>query len=164
METWGRWNRNSINALRKSFNERTHGNGSCVEWIGAIRTDSRYGICRAMGKFWLAHRLAYTLYVGPIPNGMCVCHRCDNGLCVKIDHLFLGTQKDNILDMEHKGRSIHKSGEQHGRAKLTLAQVSAIRELSMLGHSQRSLANRFNVSRTGIRMIISNKTWANSTK
>lgn len=159
MDTWGRWNRESIVTLKARFETNLRQNGDCIEWIGAIRKDRRYGICRAMGKFWLAHRLAYTLYKNEIPVGMCVCHTCDNGLCVNISHLFLGSQHDNIMDMERKGRSIHKRHESHGRAKLTKTKVLEIRSLARLGKSQRFLAKKFSVSRSNIRSIMSNKTW-----
>lgn len=64
------------------------------------------------GKSMGAHRAAWIRAHGPIPKGLVVCHKCDNGLCVNIDHLFLGTMKDNMQDCSRKGRI--KTGNQRG--------------------------------------------------
>ena len=63
-----------------------------------------YGMISVKGKSWPAHRLSWTLAYGPIPEGMCVCHHCDNPPCVRPDHLFLGTRADNNRDRDQKGR------------------------------------------------------------
>src|SRR5438034_5336909 len=78
---------------------------TCWLWTGSIRPDGRgwttFG--RERGII-LAHRLAWELTNGPIPDGIAVCHHCDNPRCVRPDHLFLGTQRDNLRDMRKKGR------------------------------------------------------------
>jgi hypothetical protein len=106
----------------------------------------------------LAHRISYTLYVGPIPPGLCVLHRCDNPKCVNPAHLWLGTNGDNIRDRTDKGRSAH--GEHHGRAKLTIHDVLTVLEV---GHhakrNQSALGRRFGVSHTTIRNILNGKRW-----
>lgn len=75
----------------------------CVIWPGA-KSELGYGRLRHQGKTRQAHRLAYEIHVGPIADGLFVCHRCDTPSCVNPAHLFLGTARDNVLDMCAKGR------------------------------------------------------------
>lgn len=75
----------------------------CVIWPKATNACG-YGILGRDGKSWLAHRWVWTQERGPIPEGMVVCHTCDVPACVNIDHLFLGTVRDNVRDMAAKGR------------------------------------------------------------
>jgi len=112
-------------------------------WIWQGRREEKMGYGRFLfgeGSLY-AHRISYHLTVGPIPRGLCVCHRCDNPPCVNPDHLFLGTQKDNIADAITKGRQakglthgsvthpgLHR-GEKNPSAKLTEVEVSQIRAL-----------------------------------
>lgn len=124
-----------------------------------------------------AHRVSYRAFVGPIPVGMGVLHRCDNPSCCNPSHLFLGTQLDNMRDAAVKGRvrghvsrgddnparrlpHRHPRGERHGNAKLTNLAVSAIRaELSAGGITFTDLAGRYGVSRQMIAMIARGKAW-----
>lgn len=77
----------------------------CWFWTGALNGDG-YGIVSIDGRLLLTHRVAYELFVGPIPDGHEVCHRCDNPQCCKPAHLFVGTRTDNAADMWAKGRGV----------------------------------------------------------
>lgn len=116
-----------------------------------------YGVLRRGDKTLKAHRVAWEAFNGPIPPGMCVCHHCDNPPCVNPEHLFLGTQADNIRDRDAKGRQADHRGEKHGQAKLTWVEVGIIR--SLRGFSMRQLASIFGVAHSQIFGIIHNKRW-----
>ncbi len=103
-----------------------------------------------------AHRVSWELHRGPIPSGIQVLHRCDVRCCVNPAHLFLGTQGDNIRDMMAKRRG--PTGEAHGSAKLTDAQVIEIRALGGT-MSQRKIGERFGVTQSNISAIVRKKTW-----
>lgn len=77
---------------------------NCWEWRGSL-TKGEYGQTRYLGKLWRAHRLFYTLLKGPIDPKLFVCHTCDNAKCVNPEHMFLGTNQDNLTDMAIKGRA-----------------------------------------------------------
>lgn len=98
----------------------------CWEWSG-YTFKAGYGGISIGGTMVYAHRLSYELHYGPITNGLCVLHRCDNPKCVRPDHLFLGTRRENAADRDSKGRQA--KGEASGPAKLRESEVLAIREL-----------------------------------
>jgi hypothetical protein len=82
----------------------------CWEWQYATN-NLGYGFFRNNDKMRLAHRVSYEINNGPIPSGMCVCHLCDNPVCVNPDHLWLGTVKENMHDMIKKGRANKRTKE-----------------------------------------------------
>ena len=120
----------------------------CWEWKASIRGHG-YGQFKKNGKQIKAHRLAYELCNGDIPDRMCVLHRCDNRLCVNPAHLFLGTQLENIEDMLNKKR-------QKGPRKLTEMQVLAIRADK---RGKRVIAKELGVYPSTIGRARNGKTW-----
>ncbi len=78
-------------------------NTGCWLWTAGMRLNG-YGQVKIRRVNQLAHRVSYQVHVGPMPEGMCVCHKCDVPCCVNPDHLFLGTQADNMRDRDRKGR------------------------------------------------------------
>lgn len=132
----------------------------CWEWLGWKDRDG-YGRLRIGGRQAMrAHRLAWLITHGD-PGRKLVCHRCDNPSCVRVDHLFLGTAKDNWQDMVSKGRIKPACGEKVGSAKLTEQQVALIREEYIRGGvRQLDLAKRYGVSQGSVHLILSAKNWA----
>lgn len=122
------------------------------------RTGSGYGAMWVNGKFRGAHIVSYKTHKGPVPEGMFVCHTCDNPPCINPDHLFIGTLQDNKRDEVAKGR--HAFGEKVGCAKLTAEQVFEIRGLLDKGFSLASLGRRYNVTRQAIFWIKQDKNWS----
>jgi len=110
-----------------------------------------------------AYRASYLMHRGTIPEGAHVCHSCDNALCVNPDHLWIGTQADNMRDMIRKGRRADFSGSKHGMAKLTEENAAAIRAAYIPRKvTLRELASRFNVSVGTVHRVILGTSWKNS--
>lgn len=132
---------------------------SCWDWVAGRDRDG-YGRIK-LGRFdHQAHRVAWVLSVGPIPDGLCVLHRCDRPSCVNPGHLFLGTNTDNVHDKVRKGRSADQRGEANGYSKLTRTDVLAARAAWNAGESAASIARRYHVNRTTINRIVTGKRWA----
>lgn len=123
---------------------------TCWLWRSTVGTTG-YGQFCMFGKYRKAHRVAYTLSVGEIPEGMFVLHRCDVPLCVNPDHLFLGTHQDNMADKAKKKRA--------GK-KLTPEQASEIRARVAAGEQQRSVAAAFGISQAAVSKIARGEWWS----
>jgi hypothetical protein len=134
-------------------------NSGCWLWAGSISPNG-YGQFRisAKEKPMGAHRASWVLAYGAVPNGLCVCHKCDERTCVNPDHLFVGTYKENMQDAAAKGRMNWKSGrsqnlpkgEKHHSAKLVSDQVMAIKSSTASGVE---LAKTYGVSTITISRI-----------
>lgn len=131
----------------------------CWPWRGA-KDSNGYGlICigtsRDRGKKTKAHRVSYQMHFGKIPEGMCVCHTCDNPECTNPGHLFLASHSENMADMVSKKR--HAYGSRNGQAKLCELDVCLIRELKHI--KNKKLAAFFGVSDATISQVLSCQTW-----
>jgi hypothetical protein len=111
----------------------------CIEWQRSVT--SGYGQISIDGRPMRAHRIAYELAYGPIPQGKFVCHRCDNPKCINSEHLFLGSNRDNMHDAKTKNRI--RNGEKHPGAKLTDAQVRHIRNRRAAGVKYIDIAREY---------------------
>lgn len=178
---------NDTASLHARFWSKVDTSRECWEWQAARFPTTGYGCFGVNGKVRGAHRVAYELTHGPIPNGMLVCHSCDNRACVRPDHLFLGTVRDNALDAKAKGRLatgaangahtkpenkprgdkhwVHRHPDRIGygtrqpRAVLNDDAVREIRTLRAQGFTCKSLAERFGVSATQISLIVRRIAW-----
>lgn len=145
--------------------------GECHEWRGRCQ--------KGYGQFWwggvgkAAHRVAWELAYGNIPDGLWVLHSCDNPPCVRIEHLFLGTPADNTADACRKGRMHYgdahglrkhperaAKGSDHSAAKLNDTAILEIRRLAASGSvTQRQIAREFGVTFQTVSKIVSGKSW-----
>lgn len=131
--------------------------GGCLVWTGK-KNEGGYGQIQHKGRVVGVHRLFWILWRGPIPDGIEVCHKCDNPACVRIDHLFLGTHTENMRDMASKGRGIYpeSKGEAHGAAKLSNSVVIAIRNDR---RPQQAIADDMRISQSLVSQIKLRKIW-----
>jgi hypothetical protein len=157
---------------------------ACWTWTGSPSSRGYGFFAIKHGQKIYAHRYAYELSKGAIKTGMNVCHSCDNRLCVRPSHLFMGTQKDNIQDAVSKGRMASGErnarrkdflakprvarieptnkkarGESHGNAKITAADVTKMRSMAKQ-FTHQILAKRFGISQSAVTMILARKRWA----
>jgi hypothetical protein len=105
----------------------------------------------------LAHRFSWLYHYGEIPEGMSVLHSCDHPACVRPNHLFLGTQNDNLADMREKNRQAR--GIMKKKAKLNEADILVIRDLVRLGVAQKLVAALYGISRANACVIVQRKRW-----
>lgn len=133
----------------------------CWNWIS---TKDGYGTLYVKQddgkqKSYKATRISYLINNNVDPGELDVAHFCDNPKCVNPKHLFLATHQENMNDRENKGRGARLNGENHGSSKLTEKQVLEIRELGERGSTHISIAEKYNVNRSTIGLIIRRKNW-----
>ena len=133
----------------------------CWTWTGG-KYYNGYGQFYEGPNKICAHRFSYKIFKGSIPSGKLVLHKCDNRQCVNPDHLFIGTQKDNILDMVKKGRRVHSSrvGENNGRTVLKEKDIVKIRKDYKSGVSVKNICKSYKLSETQIYRIIKKQSWS----
>lgn len=143
---------------------------ACWEWRGKKHFGG-YGLIKLGRREYLAHRVMWTLHHGEIPPGLLVCHHCDHPSCVRPEHLFLGTNRDNTLDAVQKGRITppvnphryrYPSGADHPNAKLNADTVCLIRRWYLRRDQEFgaiALGRRFRVMPSTIQAIVAKKTW-----
>jgi hypothetical protein len=137
------------------------GDDECWPWT-AYRNHTGYGVLSNPGKHQgttLAHRFSFELHVGPVPDGLCVLHRCDNPPCCNPKHFFLGTRDDNNKDRTLKGRGRAPRGPAHAKAKLTEEDVRQIRAMAALGIETTWMAALFPCNRNSINHIRAGRNW-----
>jgi len=148
---------NSPAMFAQKFWSRTKIDGDCLIWIGC-KFKSGYGKVNSGGRMLRANRVAWELLNGPIPDGFCIRHTCDNPSCVKPSHLLVGTQKQNVCDMIERGRKNPEKGTARYNCKLDETKIREIRALAPFT-SAAALSRRYGVVPKTISQIIARKRW-----
>ena len=142
--------------------KKTNDQNQCWLWT-AYRNALGYGVVRWMNKTSLAHRVAWIINFGDVPEGLLVCHTCDNPPCNNPSHLFLGTNEDNMNDMISKGRQAGAPRESNSKHKLNEWQVEEIRRRygfqGINGERQVDLAKEFGIGQAQVSSIVRGKSW-----
>lgn len=145
--------RNTVVDFWKKVDKGPHSKG-CWIWTAGTNSDG-YGSMKLGQRKQSSHRISYELANGPIPAGMDVLHHCDNRRCVNPEHLFLGTNLDNVRDRESKGRGGDHKGVHNGRTHIPDAVIESIRRrYAEGGVSQKYLAEVHGVSQPYVSEIV----------
>lgn len=135
------------------------GDDECWPWRGTIGT-TKYGMFRTFGgSMRAASREAYEMLHGPLPDGVVVCHSCDNRICVNPRHLWTGSVADNNRDRHAKGRTVIPRGSDNPRATTSEDTVREIRRLKAQGVAQVEIAARCGVTQVVVSQILTGRTW-----
>lgn len=143
---------------RRRFLARVELTDGCWLWSG--NDNGSYGVFFLAGRMWLAHRVAWLLAHGEWP-ALNVCHSCDVPKCVRVDHLFLGTQADNMRDMKNKGRARggNRNPATNGRAVVNFEIAAEARSLRQGGATLSAIAERFKISVSQTHRIVTGTSW-----
>lgn len=155
-------------ALLERFWRYVRKTEGCWEWTGGrFQSSLGYGQFRVGKRKVRAHRFAWQITNGSIPNGMRICHKCDNPTCCNPTHLFMGTDADNIADRGRKGRTKNGSrqfpelwsAERNPAAKVNWAAVHEIRLGRLRGRTLSQLSTQYGISISQVRNIVNNTNW-----
>ena len=148
-----------MKTVRQRFNEKwIEAPSGCWEWQTSKDADG-YGWFWVEGKTQNAHRFSWSFHNDrEIPEGMCICHTCDNPECVNPAHLVCRDVAWNVADRGAKGRSV--KGESNGRSKHTALEVEQIRKLLAEGLSQRKIGKIYGIAHSGVWKIKTGKAWS----
>jgi hypothetical protein len=131
----------------------------CWEWFGTTNR-KKYGLIKRDNKTWATHRVSWELHNGAIPNDLHVLHQCDTPWCVNPDHLYIGTNADNVNDKVKCGRQARVGGERNGQSVLNSSQVDEIRSLYWEQNVyQKDIGLRFGIAQSQVSRIVKNKRW-----
>lgn len=144
--------------LHERFMAKVEKTESCWVWT-ARKTCQGYGRISVGNVNKLAHRVAFELFAGDVPNGLHVLHSCDNPSCVNPSHLWLGTNNDNVADKMKKGRAPSHVGEKNGNSRLTPEDVLAIRIEFNSGISRDELSRNYGIAAQYVNQIAAKKVW-----
>lgn len=138
--------------------DKSGGEDACWVWTGA-KIGRGYGGIKIAGKMLVAHRVSYEMANDEIPDGLFVCHTCDNPICVNPRHLFAGTPADNMQDKERKNRGNHAKGTDNGASRLSEADVLRIRAMLAEGWTSRAIAKVYGIAPQTVGRIKRRETW-----
>ena len=148
--------------IEERFWPKVDKSGECWVWTGS--TNGKYGTIgrgSRLAGIAYAHRVSWELANGAIPDGLDVCHHCDNPPCVRPDHLFLGTRSENMHDAARKGHMWRDiTGARNPRASLTPTIAIAVRAACAAGARQVDVARSFGIGQSQVSRIVRRATWA----
>ena len=143
-----------------SFTDRSGGPDSCWIWNGPRDPSRTYGTIQLKSGRIRTHRLAYFLSFGPVPDGLFVCHKCDNRLCCNPAHLYAGTHEQNMKDMRSRMSYRPLSGESHPNNRITFQDVLDIKKAYYFeGVNPSSLSKKYKVTGDHIRNVLRGRFW-----
>jgi hypothetical protein len=147
--------------LAERFWDKVKKSNGCWTWT-AGQMGAGYGCLyvATMKRMLQAHRVSWMLHHGSLPpKGVGVLHRCDNRLCVRPDHLFLGTQEDNVRDCREKGRWNDRRGSKNARSVLRESDIPEIRRRAKAGTTRAQLAREYGITWAAMRDVVNGKHW-----